>query len=636
MSKTLGSIITLAGAVAVNVIPGLGQLASAAILLGTAAAGYAISSLGGPKASKPEQTEQSVKTERPARVKGYGETRRYPAVILYETSSAGKSVDIGAYHDGRAAAVTRIYLNDDQVTVVGNTVQTLPDKRYQSGHVKVAYRLGLSTEMAFGEAIDAFPGVWTPDHRGDGVVTALLLKEPEKEKYFLETYPQGDNVTLSLVGQWTPTYDPRDPAQSPYAPETWTWSANAVRAFVHYLMVERGFDWNNRFEPQRAAIVAAINDADTPQALAAGGTEPRYRTAVSYKATDTPAAVINSLLACFDGWYVINERQEVIVRSGRFYTPTVPIGPDQIVSYRHQAGVADEDKVNTISCPYVSDQHDFNTVDGEPWTDENDIAERGKEVTAQLDAVVPSHTQARRLAKRTMARKNADDRGSVTTTFAGRSVIGERYIHLTLREAGATFYDSPAEIVAVELEPSTGGVTFDWVAVDTNLDAWNPATEDGEGAGVGSRYAPQPLAAPTLGLITKDYGQNAAFGVAGVRLTIVASGGPTDATWYVRTRPLGDSAWLEQVYPDLDPSSTVTLQTDFLSVGEVEVEVAYGLADGRLSPWSAPTGGAVSTSNVLPGLIEHLSVTANTDGTLIAGDWDDTPFASRYLVEVIV
>lgn len=557
-------------------------------------------------------------------------SRLYGASICYETVN-GTTVDVWAFHDGAASAIVRVYLNDDHITVTNGVVQALPDKSYQGGHVKAGWSLGLPRETAFAAVQAVFPQ-WTAQHRGDGVVTGYLLKTPEKEKYFLETYPQGDQVAMSLVGQWTPVFDPRDPSQNAYDPTTWKHSENAVLAFIWYLMVERGKDWNTVFVPQLPRILAAINDAGSSQPLAAGGSEMRYRTCLSYKATEAPASVVGSLLACFDGWYIFNEEGHLILYSGRVYTPTVSIGPDQITAFSHQSGVADEDYVNEIGVTYVSSLHDYNSVEAESWRDEDDIAKRGAIRSADLGAVVPSHTQGRRLAKRRMARNNAADRGRVTTNYSGRVVLGERYINLNLTEGGATFFKGVAEVISLERDEMSGGFTFDWVAVDPNIDAWNPATEDGEGAPVGNRYAPGPVPSPTINSVAIDRGENTAFETPGVKLTLVVSEpSGLGVTWYVRTRAVGGSAWLEQAYPDIDPGPSVTLQTGFLSVGNVEAEVSYRTADGRLSAWVGQD--PIDTASVLPEAVTGLSVSSDT---IIVGDWTAARYATRYLVEVIV
>jgi len=616
MSKVLGSIITLAGAIAVNVIPGLGQVASAAILIGTAAVGYVVAALDH-GTSKPETSESNIKQPIPPRVYAYGARRLFGASILYETSATGVTVDVYAFADGQANAITQIYLNDDKVTLIGDVVAGLPDKRYQGGRVVVAYRLGLPTETAYAQVIGQLPGIWTSAHRGDGVVTGMLLKIQEKNKDFLDTYPQGDNVTLSLAGQWQLVPDPRADPETVADESTWTYSDNPVRVFLHYLLKRRSVDFDTQILPQIDKWKAAADDCDEAQPLAAGGTEPRYRSCVVYKATEQPANVTAEMLTTFDGWYCVNERGEYVIYSGRYYEPTVSIGPSQIVGYRHQAYVETENAFNEIPVSYISDLHDYATVDAQAWRDEDAIAASGREPnTAPINAQVPSFTQGRRLAKRKMARANAPDRGTVTTTFAGRAVMGERFINLRIEEAGAVFFDGVAEITSLVRDPATGGVTFEWLSVDPNIDAWNPATEDGEGAPVGARVAPQPLEMPEILSAIYFGSDDSATGTAGARIRItIASEDRDDLTWFARWRVVASASWNEQQYSDVDAGTSVVLETGFVPVGaDIEVEAAYQVGDGRVSPWSSPatlvaTGSLTADSTLATS--DTISITAD-------------------------
>ena len=643
MSKTLGTILAVAAAAAL-VASGVGAavgLAAFGTTVGVTVANISLGTLltastvlaagasllgGGIRAQKPETTEVAIRVPRPPRVRAYGTSRLYGASICYETVN-GQTVDVWAFHDGRASAIIQPYLNDDKVTVSGGFVQRLPDKRYQSNTVQAGWSLGLPNETAFA-AVTAIMPEWTPDHRGDGVVCGYLTKKPEKDKYFLETYPQGDSVTLSLVGQWAPVFDPRDPTQNAYDPSTWKFSENAVLAFIHYLMTERGKDWNSVFLPKLPMILEAINDAGSQRQLATGGSEMKYRTALSYKATDAPAAVVGSLLACFDGWYTFNEEGHLILYSGKVYAPTVTIGPDQIVAFSHQAGVADENFINEIGVTYVSDLHDWNTVEAQSWRDEEDISTRGAIRSDDLGAVVPSYRQGRFLAKRKMARANAPDRGRVSTNFSGRVVAGQRYIRLNLTEGGATFFNGIAEVMDLERDEMTGGFTFDWVAVDPNLDAWNPATEDGEGAPVGNRYTAPPLAPPVISsdasVAQESTGDGTVVGTGARILVTMAGSHDTDLTWYVRWR-VGSGAWNEQRYDDADAGTGVELLTGFVPINTtVSVQAEYRTVGGQLSDWSdtvnvETTGSATDPAPIASAIIstskpsDALTISASTD-----------------------
>jgi hypothetical protein len=331
-------------------------------------------------------------------------------------------------------------------------------------------------------------------------------------------------------------------------------------------------------------------------------TEPRYRSCLAHKHTDEHKSVVGGLLACCDGWLAPRSDGALVVYAGHYYEPTVTIGPDLIVGYSLQDGVDEESAINSISVTYVSANHDFNVVDTDPWVDEDDIAERGKVLATQIANQVPTHSQARRLAKPAMARTNAAKRGTITTTSGGKVALGQRYIHLTIEEAGTTFLDAAVEIVApVKRNPITGGITFNWVLADPNMYAWNPATEEGDPAPVGNRLAPAPLDAPIITSAAADFSAVSDDGT-GVRVTIdVTAPDRDDLTWYARWRVVGDTSWNEAQYSDVDPGTSVTLQTGFVPAHQtVEVEAAYQVGDGRISPFSSPATEVGTATDATP------------------------------------
>lgn len=612
MSKSLASILTAVAVVGVQFIPGVGQAVGALIAsagLGTVTAGTAVAiaslavaatgailqSLLPGQSVKPGLTETSIKSPTPPRVSGYGEGRQHMAFALYVTDSSGAAIDVGAMHDGKIDSIIGYYLGDTKVTV-------LSDGRVQAGEagqfgersdiVQIYTRLGNSTETAFPQVVSRVPSQWTFNHRGDGVVTAAVITAPTKSKYYQMIFPTGgpNNMPLSLAMRRQLVFDWRDPAQSASNPATWRYSENAVLHLAHYLLVRDNKDWATHFVPTLGYWTAAANDADSAVALKSGGVEARYRSCFAHQHTDPYKDCIAGLLACFDGWMAPRADGALVVYSGRYVVPTITLGPDQINSYSMQDGIEEESALNQLSVTYVSAEHDYNVVDTDAWENTADISERGKILSNQLANQVPSHSQARRLAKRKMAQISAPKRGSVTTNAYGRIALGQRYIRLQLIDAGVTFLDAPVEIVApVKRNLQTGGITFNWILADPSVDAWNPATEEGLPAPVGTRAPALPLDPPTITSALADFSAVADSGT-GVRIVITASGlNRSDVSWYARWRLVGSPTWNEQQYPDVDAGSSVTLETGFVPTGSnVEVEVAYSTGDDRLSPYSDP------------------------------------------------
>jgi len=663
MSKTLGSILLVAAAVAVNVIPGAGQAISGAILttvgtsfaaVGIVTTAVSILSVGlavvgaqaamgllgiGPHMPKPEQTESPIKSPTPARVSAYGRVRLHYAYALFETAANGTAVDVGAVHDGRIDGYEQFYLGDDKVTLSGNTVNAGADGRYKDSTIHIYTTLGNAVETAFSAVTSLLPGIWTSDHRGDGVATMAVTFRPVKAKHYQETYPSGLPPAGSAVLRAQPVFDWRDTSQSVGDPLTWKWSENFILHIAHYLLTRKlavgptrppsdpdywadiagmyGAVWAIKFTPTLSYWTAAADDADLPTPLKGGGTEPRYRSCLAHKHTDQHKTVLSGLLACGDGWMSPRHDGAIIIYSGRYYEPTVSIGPDEIVSYSFEDGLADEDSVNEIALTYISAAHDFNAVETDAWRDEDDIAARGRVNSVTVSNQVPSHSQARRLAKRYMAKAMAPMRGTVTTNSGGRVAVGQRYINLTIDEGnGFAPYEGPAEITQLTRNLATGGVTFAWVAADPNIDAWNPATEEGDPAPVGNRVALAPLDAPVISSATAAYGYDSATGAPGVYL-VLAIDAPdrSDLTWFLRTRASGAAIWGERQYSDIDASAAVALATEFVPVDAmVEVEAAFMTGDGRVSPWSATETVSTSSAAIPPAAPTDLSATAGAAG----------------------
>jgi hypothetical protein len=620
IDKDLGRLSLQVVAIAGNFIPGGQPFAAAAAL--------ALATLYKPKGPKPEQQERSVKTTLPPRVSAYGKVRLYGAYILYVTSEDGYAVDAWAFHDGQINAIDRIYLGDKQVTLNGGGfVLPQADGEFGDGDtIQVGTRLGLPTETAFSEVISRLAGIWTANHRGDGVVTGCMISKPVKAKNYNEVYPTGgpDANAMSLVVEAQLVYDWRDSAQDVNDSGTWAYSDNAALCIAHYYLRHGNKDWDTHFAPTISFWTAFADDCDVDMPLKDGGTEKRYRVALAYKHTDPHKTTLGNLLACCDGFVAPRADGALVAFSGRYIEPDPDdlIGPEEIVSYTWDDGIVDEDQINEIAVSYLSEDHDFNVVDATAWTDDDAISAAGEEKPTTLENSVPSHAQARRLAKRLLDKTMAPYRGSITTNAKGRKIRGKRFIPLHIEEAGTVFYSGPAEIV--RLKRTQTGVTFDWVRANPNIDAWNPATEEGDPAPVGARPSVEPLATPTITDAEAELGD----GGSSARIRITVDGfDREDVTWYARWRVTTDTTWNEQEYSDIDPGPSAVLVTNLVPLDvSIDVEVAYGVGDGRISPWSTLVSVSTSTAALAPSPPFGVSATGGTGEATV--NWTNSASAN--------
>jgi len=603
IDKDLGRISLQIVAIGANFIPGGQPFAAAASL--------ALATLYKPKGPKPEQQERSIRISVPPRISAYGRVRLFGAYILFDTAEDGYAVDAWAYHDGQIDGIERYYLADKQVTLNGGSyVIKDADGAYGDGDtILIGTRLGLPTETAFSELIAKVPSIWTANHRGDGVVTGFMISKAVKQKNYSEVYPNGgpDQSPLSLVVRAQRVFDWRDPAQDVEDPDTWTWSENNALQVAHYYLVRVGKDWDTHFAPTLAYWTAFADDCDVAMPLKAGGTEPRYRSCLAHKHTDQHKVTLGNLLACSDGWVAPRSDGALLAFSGRYIEPDPDdlIGPGEILSFSWDDGIVDEDAINEIDLSYISSEHDYSVVDATAWRDEDSISAVGEKATP-LENSVPSHAQARRLAKRLLSKTMAPYRGSVTTNWKGRKIRGKRFIPLHIEEAGAVFFSGVAEITRLTRNLQTGGVTFTWISADPNVDAWNPATEEGDPAPVGNRIAPAPLDTPTIDTATPVLSSD--YTSAQILIDITAPD-RDDLTWFARWKVSADAIWNEQAYSDIDPGAAVTLLTGLVPLeASIDVAVAYQVGDGRVSDWSTTETVSTSTATLAPGPVTDFAV----------------------------
>lgn len=636
MGKFLGSILTTIAGVALMFVPG-GQTLGASLI--ASGLGQFIVTLLTPGAPKPETTDAPLKTARPPRVSAYGRSRLFGAYVLYEAVPAAQAtawsggggdvaVDVYAVHEGKIDGIEQYYLADETVTLTGNVVNEGVDGRYRDGAVRLYTTDGSTPGAGFPALTSLLPSIWTANHRGDGVAAIALTATGVEAKKFQETFPSSTVPTPSIVARWQRCPDPA--AADPLDESGWTWTENPVRQMLHYKMVREGprpaVDeddptyatqlaalrlawWNRKIAPTLQYWIDAAAVCDEAVPLKAGGTEPRYRSLVSHKHTDKHDGVIANFIATFDGWICPRNDGALIVYAGKYYAPDPVddlIGPEQIVSYTWNGGAVDDDvAINEIVCSYNSAEHDYNSVECEAWRDETDIAARGQILSDAQEISVPSHGQSRRLAKRKIQKMLAADRGSVTTNLAGRHVRGKRYVWLTIAEAGTTFYDGPAEIVKMS-RALQGGVTFEWVAADPNVDAWNPASEEGEPAALGARVPPAALVAPEI------TAYSVTFDASGARAELNVDGPDrNDLTWYLHWRTVGAGVWgPDEISSDADSGAAIVLATGYLTAdADIEIQVAYQTGDGRFSDWSAAETISTDTSLIPPGPVTDLTAT---------------------------
>lgn len=469
-----------------NAIIGVGVLGSIASTVGTIALGlgasYIASLLNRPSQPKPSDGQVEARQSVPPRIWHYGRVKTSGSLAFYE-SRGGALYKAVLLSSREIDGFEQIYLNDSPMEIDGaGWVQTAPFANGSNPLARIAIHVGTDDQAADGFLTGTF-SEWTANHRlrGTAYIVAYFKTGPDTE--FQSHYPSGEPQVSALL-RGAKLYDPRKDstveggsgAHRHSNKATWEWSDNPALVILDYLTHEDGYD-RPIAKMHLPSFIALANICDEAVPLAAGGTERRYRIATSIAMTDPRKDILARLLEACDAQLYPRQDGKQAIRGGKWAAPTVTIDAD--LGHVLETNFAPPDamsRFNELSIQYLDPLLDYVENEGTPWQDVDDIAATGQLVTVPADLVqIPSHSQARRLAKIRMARENSDWVGEVVTNLVGLNVIGERVITLNWPELNI---NGPYWVEGgPELLPDFSGVRLSLRSANAAAYNWTTAEE---------------------------------------------------------------------------------------------------------------------------------------------------------------
>lgn len=614
MAEVIGAaVLTAVGVEATVTVAGVSVasvIGSAIITASLVGLQYALAPK--PDAAKPSDGSQPIRAPTMARLGGYGQTKVAGATVCYEAKD-GNSCDVFAMITGKVGGYVGYYLHDDPV-ILGSG----PDEKFvlddggllaqrYVGSVAIATRLGLPTETCYPRVVGTLePGIWTVDHRGDGIASMMMFCAGVPTDVFQTVYPNGLPQPSAVMNLY-PVYDARDGMQDPDDPDTWQVSRNPILNIIDYLTHPDhglGFDRDLAITPNIDALMAEADICDELVLRKDEEFEPRYALSGTYTFDANPDTVIGAMLAACDGWMAEVPGEGFVIKVGKYRAPTKTIEMRHIHDYSIQTDAAREEKVNELTFTYNSPPHKYKDIQGDPWRDEDSISALGRVLSKALDLTwVQSHAQARRIAKPALARLNAPLRGKIETRLCGVYFVGERWVRLKLTDF-PRLADVVVEITRGQVSVSSGRVTFEFVVIDpATINAWDPDTEEGSEPPLATAQALEPIPVPqhVNAAVEGDV-------VNGFHL-LVSFDDPSrpDLTYRVRYRVTSPSGpWVDQA------SSTAVAAAGRLTTStapvpgdsEIEVQAAFVATSGARGDWS----GSVIVGSFSPGLEFNLVV----------------------------
>lgn len=595
-------------------------LGSAATALVTTAATIGLQMLLAPKPPKPEDGKIPKTQSVPHRWWGVGRVRVAGAYMLWE-SRDNMLYAVQAIAGHRIQSVNRYWLHDDEVTLDETGTTIINGSRYRN-KVKIFYRLGLVPETPYEAIVDAFadeaPGsqAWTNDHRGDGQASLGMTVKAANQNNQAKNFPYGP-PSLSVEADMALCWDFRDPAQDPEDPDTWEWTRNSALILA----------WHQCFNPfghkrdyTRALVPvldmwkeeADICDEDVP--LNGGGTEKRYECNGFDTTENDPKVGTNAILATCDGWICERGDGALLFICGKFREKYVATITDaDIVGHQIQYDVLFEDEINRLVPKFTYPAIDYATSDTDFFEDPDAILLAGR-VLAQDGVYQWCHQwrQARRLGLRDWRRLKEKVSGALDLRLSAINAVFTRWVRLQTPLSLPRLSGKLVENRKSTLALLQGGFNMEIVQHPEDIDAWNPATDEGRQPPVPPKPNVDDIITPVINLVQAKASNGSVY----IRVVIID---PEDDTLtpVVRYRVadydgLGTpGAWIEKEFPDAVPSGGyVNLNTDVVPNDKLlDIQVSFKTSKGD-GDWSATTTVASTVDTVAP-----LSLTSFTEAS---------------------
>ncbi|MQX77513.1 hypothetical protein [Sinorhizobium medicae] len=572
-----------------------------------------------PKPPKPEDGRSPLNQAIPFRTYAVGRTRLAGARMMWEAVGSNLySVQAIAGH--KIKSFNRFYLNDDEVTVVGDVVTPLTTGgRYGAGsaNVRLYTRLGDNPETPYSELVSALgaDGIWTNAHRGDGQASLAMRAHNADAQDQQTAFPYGaPSPSVEIDGAYC--WDFRDPAQDPADQSTWTWTRNsAVICAWHLCFNEFGFglDYTKALLPVIDLWKEEADVCDELVPLKGGGTERRYECNGWDTTENGPKSGLNAILSTCDGHLVARGDGARILTVGKFReSRTATLTDADIVGHQIQYDVLFEDECNRLVPKFTYPATNYTSCDTDFFEDTAAQLSAGRVLT-QEGSYEWCHQwrQARRLGKRDWLRLRQKVKGSLDVRLSGINAVYARWVRLEtpnrLPRLDGKLLENRRSVLAL----TKGGFSMDFVEQPDGIDDWNPTTEEGQQPPVPPAVNASNIPTPVINLIQAKASNNSVY----IRVVVID---PADDSFIpvvrYRVADIGagtPGAWIEQPFPGADPSGGyINLNTNTVPVDqELEVQVAFKASNGKYSNWSVTEEVTSTADPTPPGIVTSPSAT---------------------------
>ena len=413
-----------------------------------------------------------------------------------ERHEGNKMYYIYAISEGEIDGFDGHRIDGEDVTIDAQGFVT--DAKYQyngKSMVRILTMNGAAGQAAMPELVSEVPA-WTNNHLFTGLAYVSVRVEAPGNDKFYEMFPNR-----------FPSYSARVRGKKVYDPRTnqTVFSENPALILLDYLTLADGKNLSlNQIDLDSFKEAADRCDDPIPSG---NGTISRYRTTMQVSiGADSETSVIANLLASFDGRISRTLDNKVRIFAGAAFTSeftfdnsnvlapvSITRGPDRLdafsacsISFTDETIGYSENTTDSLEIPSLTTRY-------------------GSRITKRYEyPTVPSHAQARRLAKRATYRNNPNYIITLKCRMIALRALGKSQcdIDIEFANAGVKLRQN-GEITGIEVSDNFDAVFVSIHTFDSDMDKWL-ASEEG---------TPAPSAAPQTGSQLNSL-QVASLGVA--------------------------------------------------------------------------------------------------------------------------
>ncbi|MGA0615317.1 hypothetical protein [Paracoccus sp. KR1-242] len=410
-------------------IAGTAWWAGVSASIGTAAAGAIISvgqtlswSLAAAALLKPtvprQQVQATINQTDSARIRGWGRMLLGGTRAFFESHS-GHLHQVVAVHHGPVDGLMNVWVDGQPVATEatpanadgGGRVNRYTAVLFKDGSGNNGNYDGVfdSDGLGWRDIFDAFPALWTLQHRLEDQATFYAVLGDPADEDFAKYFPKGPQTVVQVELRGSRV---RNLAGSQI------YSENAGLCIRDFLTHADG--WNfplSKLDGPSWTTFTSICAQEVD--LKAGGTEPRYRLCGYYSLEDALKDVTGRMLAVCDGQLYETAEGKIGILGGAWSEPDVTITSADILSVSMQEGFNPLETYNVLKGSFVSPSHGYQPTQVREIKDTAALATASARSEQHDLDMCPSGTQLQRLMKIKMAKDRRAQVGSIRTNLVG-------------------------------------------------------------------------------------------------------------------------------------------------------------------------------------------------------------------------